>query len=81
MHVLYLTLDIIDSSGMIYYLTSEEPDQLAGVLTLGHNVESLMIIPPKSADYTIAGICDTSCIDTVSETRFNLAHEVCRGAL
>ena len=56
---------VLDSSGMRFTYINEPLKHRAGVLTLGHNVHSGMIIPPERNDYTITGFCPGSCTQKV----------------
>ncbi len=60
---------------MRYFYTTKEPDLKAGMLTLGHRVTHEMIIPPRTSNYTIAGICDTGLIKSVSSGS-NMKHQI-----
>eukprot|EP00731_Ephydatia_muelleri_P011378 Em0006g272a len=56
-----LTSGVRDSSGFLITYTSIAPTYEAGVLTLGHAVSPLMIIPPRDPSFTVYGTCDSTC--------------------
>ena len=56
-----------DSSGMEFFYSYIPPVHEAGVLPLGHSVTPGMIIPPKTDNYVIEGICPGRCTERVSE--------------
>ena len=58
---LLLFTGVVDSSGMRYYYTTEEPEHLTGSLTIGHNVDPDMLIPPRARNYTVTSICPMDC--------------------
>ena len=57
---------VIDSSGLRFFYTNEAREHDAGILFLGHFVTPFMAIPPRTANYPIAGICSADCTSAVS---------------
>ena len=55
----------IDSSGMRFYYTSTPREHDAGIMFLGHDVTSRMIVPPGAPNYMIGGICTANCTESV----------------
>ena len=56
---------IMDSSGMRFYYSSTSREHDAGIMFLGHDVTSYMVIPPGTSNYTIGGICTANCTKSV----------------
>ena len=56
---------IVDSSGLRFFYTTEEPEQRAGIIMMGHDVTRHMLIPPRTQNFTITGICSIDCTNTV----------------
>ena len=50
---------------MRYYYTSVPREHDAGILFLGHAVSPYMVVPPKTLNYTIGGVCTSNCTKTV----------------
>ena len=48
------------------YYTDQAPQQIAGILPIGHNVIGHMIIPPHVERYTVTGYCSKGCTNSVS---------------
>lgn len=67
----HLHSGVVDSSGMRYFYTTEEPEILAGAISFGHNVVPYMFVPPKSRNFTITGICSPDCTNSVSYHTMN----------
>ena len=68
---------VMDSSGMRFYYSSTSREHDAGIMFLGHDVTSYMVIPPGTSNYTIGGICTANC--TKSVCRFvcnNIMHVI-----
>ena len=63
MHTLAGTLD---SSGMRFWYTSTPREHDAGIMTVGHNVQPLMVIPPNAPNFTVTGFMDSQCTQNVS---------------
>ena len=61
--LIVFTTGVVDSSGMIFYYIDTPRKFNAGTLSIGHDVNQYMIIPPKAKNYTIYGICSTLCTD------------------
>ena len=59
---------IVDSSGLQFFYTTEEPEQRAGVLYVGMRVSPVLIIPPGQDRFVVAGECSFECLDQVSGT-------------
>lgn len=64
-----LAADVMDSSGMRFYYTETPPTHRAGIMTVGHDISRIMIIPPTSSvtprGYVTSGICTSECTDRV----------------
>ena len=58
--------DLIDSSGIEFTYTTKPPQNLAGVMTLGHHVTPNFLIPPGTGSYDVAGICSGPCTEEVT---------------
>ena len=54
-----------DSSGIRIFYTNISREHDAGILDIGHSVTPLMIIPPNTPNYTIAGVCAPDCTEKV----------------
>ena len=52
---------MIDNSGVEFFYTSTPRQHEAGILTVGHTVSRLMIIPPNTESYYIVGECSADC--------------------
>ena len=61
-----LVSGIVDSSGMEFFYTTEEPVNRAGVLAIGSSVNPIMMVPPKLDQLIINAFCSASCLDRVS---------------
>ena len=59
-----------DNSGIEFFYTSIRRQHDAGILTLGHHIDRVMIIPPNAESYSIIGMCSADCTRTVSSKRF-----------
>ena len=69
----YLTFTgVIDNSGIEFFYTSTPRQHEAGILTVGHTVNRLMIIPPNTESYYIVGECSANCTRTVYNSSINL---------
>ena len=55
----------MDSSGIRFHYTSTAREFDAGILEVGHKVEREMIVPPETANYTVASICIAECTSKV----------------
>lgn len=60
-----LYIGVVDSSGMRYFYTTEEPEIQAGAISFGHVVTPYMVVPPRTRNFTIAGICSFECTKSV----------------
>ena len=60
---------VVDSSGMRFYYTTDEPEHESGGLSIGHNVDPTMLIPPRAANYTVTAICPMDCTSVSFVTR------------
>ena len=56
-----MSAGVLDSSGFRFFYTLEEPTHRAGILILGHIVNPVMIVPPETRNYTVAGFCSSDC--------------------
>ena len=56
---------MIDSSGMRFYYSSTAREHDAGIMYLGHEINTAMIILPGTPNYTIAGVCSADCTKSV----------------
>ena len=61
-----LVSGVVDSSGMEFFYTTQEPVHRAGVLSMGSAVNPIMLIPPQQEELIISGFCSASCLDRVS---------------
>ena len=61
-----ITTDIVDSSGVRFFYTDQQPEQIGGILTVGHSVIGTMIIPPLVESYTVTSYCSQTCTNAVS---------------
>jgi hypothetical protein len=57
---------VVDSSGLRFYYTNQARAQNAGIMYFGHIVTRNMLVPPRTNNYTIAGICTAECTNAVS---------------
>ena len=57
---------VVDSSGMEFFYSNTPPRHRAGLMSVGHSVRNIMIIPPNAENYTITSACPGSCTQTVS---------------
>lgn len=62
---------MVDSSGLRFFYTTEEPEKRAGNLNLGHAVHPTMIIPPRTQNYTITSVCTADCTNDVIVQLYN----------
>ena len=46
---------------MRFYYSSVARQYDAGIMKIGHNIVTEMIIPPKASNYTVLGLCPTGC--------------------
>lgn len=66
MECVTLYAGVMDSSGMRFHYTDNPPQHRAGIMTVGHDVTKIMIIPPTAGEgYTSSGICTPSCTERV----------------
>ena len=56
-----------DSSGFLITYTSIPPTYEAGILTVGHSVTPVMVIPPRDSKFTVYGTCASQCTSAVSK--------------
>jgi len=66
---LELFTDVIDNSGIQFFYTSTPRQHDAGILTLGHTVNRLMIVPPNAGSYSIVGKCSAECTNQVWKSK------------
>ena len=67
MHAIIITyIGVIDSSGMKFYYTIEEPAMLAGSSFIGSRASPLMYIPPGESNFSVVGVCPAECTNSVS---------------
>ena len=64
----YHTTGVFDSSGMRFFYTSTRRQHDAGMVGLGHYVTPDMLIPPGAINYTISGLCTSTCTKKVVVT-------------
>ena len=60
---------MIDNSGIEFFYTSTPRQHDAGILTVGHNVNRLMIVPPNTGSYYILGECPADCTTQVKQLK------------
>ena len=65
-----MNADVFDNSGIRFFYTTQQPEKEAGILAIGSAINQAMIIPPRTENFTINGICSTDCTNAV---RLNLA--------
>ena len=58
--------DIRDSSGIQFIYENAPRRYNAGILLMGHQVNQLMIIPPRAINYGVTGVCSSECTTRVS---------------
>ena len=56
---------IADSSGFEFFYTNTEPVHRAGLMSVGYNVTSRMIIPPRTDNFIVEGSCSGTCTESV----------------
>ena len=61
---------MIDSSGLRFYYTKQVRKYDAGVIMVGADVSTSLIIPPKQTDWEINGYCSAECTKKVCFTSF-----------
>ena len=66
LYLIFINTGVVDSSGVRIYYTDQAPQQIAGILPVGHSVVGHMIIPPRVERYTVTGYCSKRCTNTVS---------------
>ena len=57
---------MVDNSGLEFFYVNEEPENRAELLTLGQNVGSTMVIPPKADNFVANALCPAECTKKVS---------------
>ena len=57
---------IRDSSGFQFFFENSPREHNAGILTIGHEVNRFMIVPPMATNYGITGVCSGQCTSQVS---------------
>ena len=57
---------IRDSSGFQFFFENSPRLHNAGILTIGHEVNRFMIVPPMATNYGITGVCSAQCTSQVS---------------
>ena len=62
---------MIDNSGIEFFYTSTRRQHDAGILTVGHQVNRFMIIPPNTESYSIVGECSADCTNAVRNSSIN----------
>ena len=60
---------VMDNSGLRFYYTTQARAQDAGIMYLGHLVTRNMVVPPRTNNFTIAGICTAECTSAVRSSR------------
>ena len=60
---------IIDSSGLEILLTPKLRQYDSGLMTVGHDVSSLHLIPPGLEHYTSVGHCPDLCTSVITNTK------------
>ena len=58
---------IVDSSGLQFFYTTEEPEHRAGVLFMGVAVSPVLVVPPGQDQFAVTGECSFDCLDRVSD--------------
>ena len=56
----------MDSSGIQFIYENAPRRYNAGILLMGHQVDPLMIIPPRATNYGVTGVCSSECTSRVS---------------
>lgn len=56
---------VIDNSGLEFFYVNEEPENRAGLLTLGQSSTSSLIIPPKADNFIVNALCPGKCTQEV----------------
>ena len=59
---------VIDNSGIEFFYTSTRRQHDAGIFSVGHSVNRLMVIPPNTQSYSILGECSDDCTNAVHST-------------
>ena len=65
MHTCAPTPGVVDSSGIEFVYTDTPPVHKAGVLTVGHNVDSSHVIPPGADNFITKTLCPSECSQQV----------------
>jgi hypothetical protein len=64
--IFFTYADIMDSSGIEFIYENAPRRYDAGILLMGHQVNPLMIVPPRATDYGVTGVCSSECTSRVS---------------
>jgi len=68
---------VIDNSGIEFFYTSTPRQHDAGILTVGHSVNRLMIVPPNTGSYYILGECPADCTTQVKPLEDIFIPKIC----
>ena len=60
----------VDNSGLRFFYVNEEPENRAGLLTLGQQAGSNLAIPPKADNFVANALCPGQCTQEVSVIQF-----------
>ena len=63
---------VVDNSGLKLFYVSDEPEQRAGLLTLGRESLSKLVIPPGADLFVINAMCPSQCTKNVNFTINNV---------
>ena len=61
-----LDAGMVDNSGLEFFYVNEEPENRAGLLTLGQRASTNLVIPPKADNFVVNALCPGQCTDKVS---------------
>ncbi len=56
---------VIDNSGLEFFYVVKEPENRAGLLTLGQQATSSLVIPPRADNFVANAICPGKCTQEV----------------
>ena len=62
---------IVDSSGIQFTYLETPREHDAGILFIGHEVSSFMVVPPNAANYTVSAFCPMEC---TNEVKISVVH-------
>ncbi len=71
-----MTQGVIDNSGFEFFYVNDEPENRAGLLTLGQRISSSLVIPPQADNFVVNALCPGICTQKVCMSFSYVAYNV-----